>query len=203
MEQDDDLPQDGQSPVPELAPRPDWAIHPWLMLAGVCAFVTLSATTLGFQFAAAKQDRVPPALAQQLSDDLRNFRARPLPLSDHDAGRIEEIAVSLDIGKEDLRRLIASHRKRDQVFGQIRLWDSFDQDGDVVVVTAGGIAQTVPILKQPTVVTFPYEPDGMVEITALRDGGGGGVTVAVEFATGALPLPPLSAGQTIQIPMIR
>ncbi len=80
-------------------------------------------------------------------------------------------------------------------------FDSDAEDGDVVTVSSGGFARTVPLLKAPTAVALPAPADGFVRVTGAVDGRGGGVTVGIVTGSGATALAVLSVGQTISIPV--
>jgi hypothetical protein len=43
---------------------------------------------------------------------------------------------------------------------------------------------------------------GTVSIRAVRDGGGGGVTLGVSTVIGPVPLPSLAPGQIVEIPAL-
>lgn len=86
--------------------------------------------------------------------------------------------------------------------GALFLWDTIDEDTDTVRVSGAGYDQDVVITHAHRMVYVPYYPGTRVTITALRDGGGGGVTLGLSTIIGPVALPHLGAGQTLEIPVL-
>ena len=82
----------------------------------------------------------------------------------------------------------------------ITLWDDVAVDGDVVRLSSNGLSIDVPLAHQPVRVAIPAPPQGVVNLTGVRDGGGG-ITVAVLSGSAQVPLPSLQPGQKIGIPV--
>jgi hypothetical protein len=76
------------------------------------------------------------------------------------------------------------------------------EDGDMVELNAAGFSQRVTIMHKPVSFFLPLNPGGSVNIKAVRDGGGGGVTLGVSTITGKLALPILAVGQSVEIPAL-
>jgi hypothetical protein len=111
----------------------------------------------------------------------------------------DSVLAQLTMPEADKRRLaqeLADGRVR---LAAVTLWDTMDEDGDLVEVSAGGFSQNLVILHKPKTFFLPLQPGGSVSIKALRDGGGGGVTLGVSTVLGPLPLPPLAPGQSLEI----
>lgn len=79
------------------------------------------------------------------------------------------------------------------------LTDSMDPDGDVVAVEAGGFVQHVVLSKAWVPVAVPLDAVSPIVITAVHDGGGGGVTVALATRGGPVALRILRPGQRIEV----
>jgi hypothetical protein len=79
----------------------------------------------------------------------------------------------------------------------ITLWDTDAEDGDAVRIDSQGYSRTVTLAKQPVTFAIPVPLDGVVKVTGIRDGEGGGITVG--FASGAsrAAFPIMSVGQTL------
>jgi hypothetical protein len=84
----------------------------------------------------------------------------------------------------------------------VTLWDTVDEDGDTVDVAAAGFTQRLVIMHKPVTFFLPVQPGGSVVIKAVRDGGGGGVTLGVSTVLGPYRLPPLAVGQAVEIPAL-
>ena len=84
----------------------------------------------------------------------------------------------------------------------VTLWDTVDEDGDVVDVIAGGFSQRLVIMHKQKTFFVGVQPGGSVVIKAVRDGGGGGVTLGVSTVLGPYHLPALAVGQAVEIPAL-
>jgi hypothetical protein len=79
----------------------------------------------------------------------------------------------------------------------ITLWDSDAEDGDAVRIDSQGYSQTIVLKKQPLTIAVPVPLDGVIKVTGVIDGEGGGITVG--FASGAsrAVFPIMSVGQVL------
>ena len=89
--------------------------------------------------------------------------------------------------------------RRERQIGWIALTDSMDPDGDTVAGEAGGFVQNVVLDKAWVPVAVPLAGGMPIRITGVRDGGGGGITVAVATRAGAIALRILSPGEFIEV----
>jgi len=101
--------------------------------------------------------------------------------------------------KQRLEQKLAEGQLR---LGKLEVWDTVDEDGDRVRIEAVGFTQDVTILHKPQVFLVPFMPGGTIRISAIHDGGGGGVTLGVSTILGPTPLPALSLGQAVEIPVL-
>src|SRR5262249_13903055 len=83
----------------------------------------------------------------------------------------------------------------------VTVWDTMDEDGDVIEISAAGFSQQVTIMHKPATFFVPLRPGGSVTMKAVHDGYGG-VTLGVSTITGSLPLPRLAVGQSLEIPAL-
>ena len=83
----------------------------------------------------------------------------------------------------------------------IQLWDNFDEDGDVVDIHTGGFTMTVSLTHAPQTILIPYKSGQPLLIVGNHDGGGG-ITAAISTPSGEAPLPLMSVGQIIEIPLL-
>jgi hypothetical protein len=72
-----------------------------------------------------------------------------------------------------------------RIFPAIQV-EACDPDGDTVAVDAEGIVQT-------------SSGPGTIGITGVRDGGGGGIAVALATRSGSVPFRILLAGERIEV----
>ena len=82
----------------------------------------------------------------------------------------------------------------------LTLWDTHAEDGDFVLVASGGSRQTVPILHARTRIALPAPPSGVVNVTGVKDGGGG-ITIGILSGSSPVRVPFMQEGQTIGIPV--
>jgi hypothetical protein len=150
---------------------------------------------------ASQGDRISGAESARLADNYRAARGTLLPVDVSDRDRKAELLRVLPIPRMQAERLMAMVESGERMLGWLTLWDNFDEDGDVVSVSAAGFTQSVALRHVPVRILVPYVPGQPVFLTGERDGGGGGVTAAVELSSGPLPLPPLAVGQTVALPL--
>lgn len=123
------------------------------------------------------------------------IEATPVP-----AAETQSAVAALKLPAADASRL-----QQELVAGTSRLiyvtlWDDVAVDGDVVRLSSNGLSIDLSLSHQPTRVAIPAPPQGVVNLTGVRDGGGG-ITVAVMSGSEHVPLPPMSPGQKIGIPV--
>jgi hypothetical protein len=81
----------------------------------------------------------------------------------------------------------------------VTLWDTDAEDGDVVRLDSEGYSRTVTLTKQPVRFAVPVPRDGVIKITGIRDGEGGGITVGLASGTSQAVFPIMSVGQTLDL----
>lgn len=86
------------------------------------------------------------------------------------------------------------------VLAEIVLWDFAAQDGDVVRVSSAGYEVDVPLLKSPATIAVPVDASRSIQLTGVRDGGGG-ITVGVQSGPENVSLPVLTEGQAFRLPV--
>nr|WP_199046810.1 hypothetical protein [Dyella sp. ASV24] len=79
----------------------------------------------------------------------------------------------------------------------IRLWDTDAEDGDVVRIDSGGYSRTVRLTKHGDTFAVPVSPDGLVRVTGIKDGDGGGITVGLASGSSQAVFPIMSEGQVL------
>jgi cell division protein FtsN len=79
----------------------------------------------------------------------------------------------------------------------ITLWDTDVEDGDVVRIDSQGYSRTVVLKKAPTTFAVPVPGDGIISVTGIRDGDGGGITVGLASGESKAVFPVMSEGQVL------
>lgn len=82
----------------------------------------------------------------------------------------------------------------------VDLWDSVQEDGDIVSLRSAGYQVDVPLQHAKVRVAVPVNGNKAIEITGITDGGGG-ITLGLMTDLGAVMLPVLSPGQPISVPV--
>ena len=111
------------------------------------------------------------------------------------------VLVQLKMPEAEKQRLAEKLADGSVRLAAVTIWDTMDEDGDIVEISAAGFVQRVTIMHKPATFFLPLHPGGSVIIKAVHDGYGG-VTLGVRTITGNLPLPPLVVGQSLEIPAL-
>lgn len=124
-------------------------------------------------------------------------------LIDADVAQNRPFALrSLQMPETERQRVAETMRSGPTRMAAVTLWDTMDEDGDIVEISAAGFSQRLVILNTPKLFFVPVMPGAPVRITAIKDGGGGGVTLGVKTVVGDVPLPFLAVGQSIEVPAL-
>jgi hypothetical protein len=126
--------------------------------------------------------RIPPA------PDPQSTASTPKPLP--------RVLPTLTLG---LRRAILEGSSH---FFHVYVFDTCDQDGDVVEILVGGERfATIPLTHKGATLSIPV-PQGSgldISVRALRDGEGGGVTLGCRTSTGDFLTGALHEGQVVPL----
>ncbi|MBF9234795.1 hypothetical protein [Microvirga alba] len=138
--------------------------------------------------------------AARLEAQMSGLTIRLLPV-DLSTSAAQSAAVRLIPAPEiQARKWVIDALAGRQNLGRIVVWDNVRQDGDVVSIASAGLSTTITLTNAPQSIIMPYPKGGMLAVTGVHDGGGG-ITVALELATGPLPLPPMKEGETRLLPL--
>lgn len=79
----------------------------------------------------------------------------------------------------------------------VRLWDTDAEDGDVVRIESAGYTRTVRLTKRGDTFAVPVSADGVIRVTGIKDGDGGGITVGLASGASQAVFPIMSEGQVL------
>ena len=170
----------------------------WVML-GAVAVLTGAVAAVHFRAAVPTPDEVDAAEVARRGAALA--AAGPLPLGQIAASDAAAALVEIGLSAADTTTLTANVTAGRVRLVRLSVFDSDVEDGDVAEIRSAGFRQVVPLTRAPIVLAVPVGPDNTIEIAGLVDGGGGGVTVGLVLLNGPLPLPPLSVGQVLRLPI--
>jgi hypothetical protein len=172
-------------PLPARQPS---RLAPVLLLLGLIG---------GGVYAATDADTMPttkiPSRPQDLSANVVTL------VSPDDRAAVASAVAALKVAppqRAEIERAIIDRRQR---LGWIVFVDSMDPDGDTVAVEASGLTQQIVLTKAWTPVAVALADTGPIGVTAVRDGRGGGVTVAFATSSGTMPMRVLRPGERIEV----
>lgn len=151
--------------------------------------------------AAPQRVAAPPQPPPRLVLNANDVAGAVITLDSAGFGRPENLA-RLAMDEPEKARLVRELSDGRVRIGFVRVWDTADEDGDRVRIQSAGFSQDVTITSAPRVLFVPFLPGGTALVTAIHDGGGGGITLGIATVLGPTPLPPLVVGQTMEIPIL-
>jgi hypothetical protein len=171
-----------------------WPLHP----AGD-AVTQSDAEARAAQFAA--QAPLPLTLVPE-SDELAALDGMGLDPRDRDAlaaGLNRTTALAQSTGGAQPADAVqpANPQRAGTRLAWITLWDTDAEDGDVVRLDSAGYSRTVTLTKKAVVFAVPVPQDGVIKVTGVRDGEGGGITVGLASGAQQAVFPIMSVGQTL------
>lgn len=174
-------------PLPLPARQPS-RLAPALLLLGLIG---------GGVYAATDVDTKPtakiPSRPEDLSANVVTF------VSPDDRAAVASAVAALKVSPPQRAEIAQAVVDRRQRLGWIVFVDSMDPDGDTVAVEASGLTQQIVLTKAWTPVAVALADSGPIGVTAVRDGQGGGVTVAFATSSGTMPIRILRPGERIEV----
>jgi hypothetical protein len=79
----------------------------------------------------------------------------------------------------------------------VTLWDTDAEDGDIVRIDSRGYSRTIVLKKAPVTFAIPVPASGIINVTGVHDGEGGGITVGLASGASKAVFPIMSEGQVL------
>jgi hypothetical protein len=92
---------------------------------------------------------------------------------------------------------VANARRDPLRLAWITLWDTDVQDGDVVRIDSQGYSRTITLTKRGDTFAVPIPASGVITVTGIKDGDGGGITVGLASGAAKAVFPIMSTGQSL------
>jgi len=110
------------------------------------------------------------------------------------------IQAGLKLSSAEKRRLKDELERKRVRIALVTVWDNWDEDGDTVEITGAGFSQEFELRHRKQSFFVPIIPGSNVRIRAVKDGGGGNVTLGLQTVLGPVLLPPLGVGEIVEVP---
>jgi hypothetical protein len=91
-------------------------------------------------------------------------------------------------------------RQRPMRLASVTVWDTHEQDGDIVTISTAGYRVDVVLTNAPQAISFPVDGTSAVRIVGRHDGGGG-ITLGVRGPSQEMLMPIMSEGQSLTFPV--
>lgn len=178
---------------PDLAGAEPMRISTPAGVVGLLALLLFSSGTF-YMLPGAKNDlRPPPSTAEELSGNVVTV----IPPDDRIG--IKSAISAMDAPEASRIEIERGVLSRERQIAWIVFTDSMDPDGDVVAVRASGLTQHITLTKAWTPVAVPISAGSPIEVTGVKDGLGGGITVALATRSGPVTLRALQPGEKLEI----
>ncbi len=173
----------------------------WIL--GLAAAAVISAAAVFYKQAPLNQsegDQMSERQVQQITEQFRNAVADFPRVDLKDPQQRAQAEAALNLPKAEAQNVIKDAEAGKFELAWVTVWDNYAEDADVVKVDSQGFSTTVNLLNRPVTVVVPVSSGKGIQITGIRDGGGG-ITAGFRTATGEVVVPPLVPGQVITLPV--
>lgn len=197
-----DRPSPVPRPTPQPIPQPVAQLLPKLKPLAVAVALTAIIATGAVLFLPTEESMTPAEEAARVTafEAAQPIALEPVNLADP-AEREEALSV-MNLKPEERKALEKNLSAQAERLVWLDVFDDCQEDGDIVNIQSSSFHQDVAIFHVPRrlAVTLALS-EKAIALTGIRDGGGG-ITVSVRVQGRIVPLPRLSPGQTMMIPVM-
>ena len=191
-------PQPLAQPVPQLLPQLLPKLKPLAVAIALTAIVATGAVLL----IPTEESLTPAEEAARITafEAAQPIRLKPVNLAD--PAEREEALTVMNLKPEERKALENNLSTQAERLVWLDVFDDCQEDGDIVNIKSTSFHQDVAIFHVPRRLAVTLAPsEKAIALTGIRDGGGG-ITVSVRVQGRIVPLPRLSPGQTMMIPVM-
>lgn len=191
-------PQPLGQPVPQLLPQLLPKLKPLAVAIALTAIVATGAVLL----IPTEESLTPAEEAARITafEAAQPMRLEPVNLAD--PAEREEALTVMNLKPEERKALENNLLAQAERLVWLDVFDDCQEDGDIVNIKSTSFHQDVAIFHVPRRLAVTLAPsEKAIALTGIRDGGGG-ITVSVRVQGRIVPLPRLSPGQTMMIPVM-
>jgi hypothetical protein len=175
----------------------------WKAFAAAAVIALCIAAGIWF-ISGSNTDEISEAEKNRIQEQWAQIRMIEVPIVKEN--EYQEAFASMSMGTEkkqqikQIKQIKAAVTQKQTRLVWLTLWDSVDEDGDIVVIQSDGYEQSIPLFHAPKRIAIPEPTNGYVRLSGVQDGGGG-ITVGVLSGTKPIPVPFLAPGASIGIPV--
>lgn len=196
------VPRPTPQPIPQAIPQAVPQLLPKLKPLAVAVALTAIIATGAVILMPTEESLTPAEEAARITafESAQPMRLEPVNLADP-AEREEALSV-MNLKPEERKALENNLLAQAERLVWLDVFDDCQEDGDIVHVKSSSFQQQVAIFHAPRRLAVTLAPsEKAIALTGIRDGGGG-ITVSVRVQGRMVPLPRLSPGQTMMIPVM-
>lgn len=191
-------PQPLGQPVLKLLPQLLPKLKPLAVAVALTAIIATGAVLL----MPTEESLTPAEEAARITafEAAQPMRLEPVNLAD--PAEWEEALTVMNLKPEERKALENNLLAKAERLVWLDVFDDCQEDGDIVHVKSSSFQQQVAIFHAPRRLAVSLAlSEKTIALTGIRDGGGG-ITVSVRVQGRMVPLPRLSPGQTMMIPVM-
>ena len=196
------VPRPTPQPIPQAIPQAVPQLLPKLKPLAVAVALTAIIATGAVLLIPTEESLTPAEEAARITafEAAQPMRLEPVNLAD--PAEREEALTVMNLKPEERKALENNLLAQAERLVWLDVFDDCQEDGDIVNIKSTSFHQDVAIFHVPRRLAVTLAPsEKAIALTGIRDGGGG-ITVSVRVQGRMVPLPRLSPGQTMMIPVM-